>query len=224
MTRSDLIREIGEMGCRSQRVQNDIAGFLNRAQRSIAQRRNWTWMHSRQTATILAGTTSIALSTRFKELAPEKSPVTYTAPNASYPVPVHVKSRAELEAMTPGAISAVTNANGYWSPYYVFIEQNDGGTWTLNTPAGYTHATDAAYTLSCFLYPADLALGTDSNGMTTDADLIEALIAKTKALAYFSEDTTDPRGMAAQAQYEAHLARAATEDARRRLAGRRLHW
>lgn len=224
MTLSDIIREIGELGCRSPRIQNDIKGWVNRAQRQLTERHNFSWMHSRQTATITSGTTSANLSARFKELAQERSPVTFTAPTATAPQPVNVKTRAELERTAAGVDGYVAGATGYYSPFFVFLEQNDGGVWTINTPTGYTHTSDATYTLSCFLFPADLALGTDTNGMTTGGSLTEALIAHTRAIAYLSEDPSDKRGLDAKMIAEGHLASAISYDTRQRMAGQRFHW
>lgn len=220
---STILTEIGELGCRNPKIQQNLLGWVNRAQRSIAQRRNWTWMHSQQTATITAGNTSANLSARFKELSPERSPITFTAPGATSPTPVQIKSRAELEGLAPGA-DAVVTAGNYYSPYYVFLEQNDAGLWTINTAAGYIHAANSTYAISCYLYPADLSAAAPTNALTDDADLVEALIAKTRSMAYLSEDSADQRGIAAMQQAQTHIAVAAVADAHRRLAGRRLHW
>lgn len=219
MTLADIIREVGELGVRSAALESDYRNFVNRAQRQIAERNNWSFMHSIQTAVILTGTTSIALSTRFKELAPEKSPVTYTDTGEGRQVPVIVMSRAEIDRL---------NRRGGF-PYirptvYVWIEQVDDGTYKLNIPAPNPASNDVTFQLACYLFPADLALGSDTNGMTTGGELTQALISKTKELAYFSEDPTDERGIAANKLYEYHVKQAAQQDSRRKLAGRNLRW
>lgn len=223
MTKSDLIREIGELGARSPRILSDLAGWLNRGQRAIAQRRNWSFLHSITSVTITSGTTSAALPATFKELAPQQSPITYTSPTAQFPTPVHVKSRAELERMTPGVSAYVANYQGGYSPFYVFLESGPTG-WTINSPQGYPQAANATYALSCFLFPADLSLGTDHNALTDDAELAEALIEWVKAKAFLAEDSTDPRGIASQQLFEQHLRTAAAQDARKNLAGRAIRF
>jgi hypothetical protein len=224
MTFSDLIREAGEMGARMNSVQSDIRPFILRAIRQIAQRHNFTWMHSRQTATITSGTTSANLHARFKELTPEASPITYTAPTAQFPTPVIVKTREELERTGPGINNLTVNASGYWSPFYVFLEQNDGGLWTINTASGYTQPEAATYSYSCYLFPADLSAATDTNGVTNDAELAEASVFLAVAMALLKQDASDARGIAAQQAAEPHIRRAISQDAHRRLAGRIIRW
>jgi hypothetical protein len=216
---SDIIREIGELSLRSPALESDYRSIVNRAQRAIAERNNWSFMYSIQTATIAAGTTSIALSSRFKELAPEKSPVTYTDAGEGRQIPVIVLSRAEIDRLNR------TGGFPYVRPVvYVFIEQVDDGSYKLNIPSPNPAAANTAFQLACYLFPADLALGTDTNGMTTGGELTQALINKAKEIAYFSEDTTDPRGVAANKLYEYHVTQAGKQDSRRKLAGRNFHW
>lgn len=174
---------------------------------------------------MLANATSVNLPTTFKELAPEKSPITFTDPTLSqFPRPVQIRSRAELEAMAPGYQAYVTNSPaGYGTPYYVFLEQNDNGRWTLNIPAAYPVLTNITYVVSCYLFPADLSLGTDTSAVTTDAELAEALINWVKAKAFTAENALDPQGAACMALYEQAVQRAMSQDARRRLAGRPVH-
>lgn len=225
MTRADLVREIGELAARGVRIQSDIAGWLNKGQRIIAQRANWTFLHDIQSVTVTSGAVSANLPTNWKELGPEKSPITYTDPtNSQFPRPVIVKSRAELEAMSPGFYGYVTNApSGYGSPVYVFLEQNAGGRWTINLPTGFPILTDITYRLSCYLFPADLSLGTDHNGLTDDGELSEALINWVKCKAIGIVDLTDPQVALAEQAYEKAVRRALGQDARRRIAGRSLH-
>lgn len=223
MTLSDLIRESGELGARSDRIKSDLKGWVNRGQRAICQRHNFSWMHSQQSVTITAGNTSANLPATFKELSAARSPITYTAPASQFPTPVNVLSRAELERMPPGASGNVVNASGSWSPFYVFLEKNDGGLWTINIPLGFPVATAVSYALSCYLFPADLSLGTDHNTLTDDTELAEALINWTRSKAYLSQDPPDAQSaQIVQAEYENTVRRAIGQDARKVLAGRRL--
>lgn len=226
MTLSDVIRETFELGARSQRIQSDGKAWVNRGQRAIAQRRNWCFMHSQQTLTMLASATSVNFPANFKELAPEKSPITFTDPTLSqFPRPVQIRSRAELEAMAPGYQAYVTNSPaGYGTPYYVFLEQNDNGLWTLNIPAAYPVLTNISYVCSCYLFPADLALGTDHSAVTDDAELCEALINWIKWKSFSAENALNPEAEACRALYEQATLRAISQDARKRVAGRPLHW
>lgn len=221
MNLSQLVREIGELNLRGQNVQSDIKGWINRAQRAIAERRSWTFMHDRLSVTIVAGTTSASLPSNFKEPSPEKSPITFTAPNQAYPTPVHVRSREELERMTPGQFGNVVNASGAWTPFFVFFEQDAGGLWSLNVPPQFPYVADCTYALSAFMFPADLAAGTDHNGFTDSAELSEAIInwIKWKAL-----PKTDPEGQASKQAFEETMQSYAVADARRKLSGRSLHW
>lgn len=220
MNLSDIIREVGELAATSKAVRQDIRAWVNRGQRALAQRHSFSFMHSIQGVTIATGTMSAALPANFKELSNEQSPITYTAPTSQFPVPVRIMTRAQLESSLPGWDSRITNASGYWSPFQVFIEQGDGGVWTINLPAGYTQAENATYAVSCYLYPDDLRLGTDHTGATDDAELAEALVNWTVAKALLAEDALDQRGAAARTTSEYHLTRAIAQDARRKLAGR----
>lgn len=220
MTFGDLIRETRELELRSQAFKSDVKGWLNRAHRQIAQRRDWSWMHERLSVTILANATSATISTRFKSLAREKSPISYTAPGQAFPAPVTILSRAELERMSPGGCGYIVNTSGYWSPYYVFLERN-GATWTINVPPQFPYTTDATYAVSCYLFPADLDAGDDSTPLTQDAELAEAMInwVKWKAL-----PKADPEGAAAKEAFEDAVRTACITDARQVLSGRSIHW
>jgi hypothetical protein len=220
-TLADLTREIGEMEIRGNPFKTDVKGWVNRAIRAIAERREWTWMHSRQSVTILAGATSANLSARFKCLDSQRSPVTFTAPGANFPTPVFVKTRAELERMNPGAFGNVVNASGAWSPFYVFIEKNDDGLWTINVPPMLPYATAATYAISCFLYPEELTAGDDTNGCTNNGELAEAIImwCKWKAL-----PKSEPESQAARATFNDIIQTQAVADARSTLLGRTVQW
>lgn len=222
MTLADIIREVGELAARSVSIQSDLKPWVNRAQRAIAQRRNWTFMHSQQSVTIPSGSSSAEISPAFKELSAEKSPITYTSSAAAFPTPVRVRSRQELEATAPNLNNVVTNAASTFTPFYVFLEQNDGGRWTINLPAGYTHSENAIYSISCYLFPDELVKGTDHNAITDDAELQQAIVSLTTAIALRSQDPESTRAEAARQQAERSIQLAIAQDARKRLAGRAI--
>jgi hypothetical protein len=218
MTLSDLIYNVGEVGLNKPYLDNDLKGFINRAMKAIGQRRDWSFLHDQISVVIPAGQTSVALPDNFKQLAPEKSPVTYTDNSTGRNVPVTVKSRAEIERYN--------YCLGY--PYsrpitVVYIEITASGTnagkWTLNLPVADPNLQDITFNVSCFTLPTPLVLGTDSNAMTNHGELGEAIINKAKALAYFAEDPSDPKGVAANALYESHYKTAAYSDARQQIVG-----
>lgn len=212
MNLQQLIYEIAELGVGSQRLQSDYVRFLNRAQRTICQRNNWAFMASRITATIPAGQTSVALPATFKTLQPEKSAVTY-ADSSGRPIPVEVTSRATLE-----------RTSGFGSPAaFCFIEEGPSG-YTFNIPYDSAPTVNTDFTLKAFVFPADLALGTDHNALTDHGILADALLNKAKALAYFAEDPTDKRGFACEDLYQRAYQSALYADARARIAGHSMHW
>lgn len=224
MNLSEVIHECGELAVKDRALISDIKGFVNRAQKTICQRRNWNFMHDRQQATITAGGTSANMPATFKELGTERSPVSYTNPANGLPITVTVSSRSELERLGYyRGIYFATLPASYLPIGYVFIEQNAGGVWTLNIPQQYIASSNIVFNIQAYYFPADLVLGTDHNGLTDHGDLAEALINKTKALAYFSQDPTDPRGVAALQMYEQQMRQAAYDDTRQRIAGRAMH-
>ena len=222
MNLSDIIYEVGELGLQNARLDNDYRNFVNRAIKAIAMRRNWTFMHDRIQVTVPAGQTSVVLPATFKQLAVEKSPITYTDDATGRNIPVLVKTRAEIERQG--------YAIGY--PYsrplcQVFLELNASGTnpglWVLNLPNADPNTQDVTFTISCFTLPVALVLGSDSNAMTNHGELADAIINKTKSIAYFSEDTTDKRGVEASRLYEVAYRTACYEDATQATGGQSIH-
>lgn len=224
MTCSDLTREISELGVRNGRFDMDYRGWINRAQKTIASRRNWTFMHNRGQFTIPSGSTSVSLGSTFKQLSSEQSPVSYTY--GIYNLPVYVASREEIEGRgiwpwTNGPTFQPT-PGGAWPIRVVFIEQNSGGNWTINIPPQFAPQLDLTFNVSAYFYPADLALGTDHNALTDNGFLGDALLNLVKSIAYSSEDSTDKRVMGCRALYEDYFNQAAYEDAARQYSGRTL--
>lgn len=224
MNLEGIIREVGELGVRNSRLNSDIKNWINRAQRTICERRNWTFMHDTIAATVAANATSVALPADFKELDSENSPVSYSVPGTNVPIPVTVMSRAEISRRgrsVPLIYAAIHHAQ---SPILeVYIEQNKEGIWTLNIAniAQQTQASD--FTVSGYFYMAALEKGSDQNALTNHGDLVEALIARTKAIAYKSQDETDKRADACMADYDRHIRDAIYADASKKNGGRALH-
>jgi len=227
MNLQDLIFEVGELSAVSPRIQSDIKGYINRAQKAICARRNWTFMQGVRSYTILAGATSVNLDSTFKSLTAETSPVTWSDPISTAQIPVKVLSREEaqrynwaLYAPYQPPVAPVATPPTPW----VFIDRV-GAQWTLNNSVINTTSTQSmTYNISALFYPADLVLGTDSNALTNDGELAEALVNLAKAIAYFAEKPGHPDGMAAMALYESHYRQACYSDARAKIGGMAAHW
>lgn len=222
MQLSELVYEIGELGLRDSRLDLDYRGFINRAQKTIASRRNWTFLHNRAPFTIPGGSTSVSLGSTFKQLSSEQSPVSYTY--GIYNLPVYVASREEIESRgvwpwTNGPTFQPT-PGGAWPVRVVFIEQNNGGNWTLNIPPQFAPQLDLTFNVSAYFRPADLALGTDHNALTDNGFLADALM--NLAMAYAIKDPTDKRVPGFKALYEDYFRQACYEDAQRQFSGRTL--
>lgn len=180
-------------------------------------------MHNRLTFTIPSGSLNVSLGATFKQLSSEQSPVSYTY--GIYNLPVTVASREQVEASgawwttyqnftpTPG---------GTWPIRVVFIEQNAGGNWTINLPPQCVQGSETPFNVSAYYFPADLALGTDSNALTNHGMLADALLNKAKAIAYAAEDPTDKRVAASLALYEDYFRQACYEDNAQQFGGRTL--
>lgn len=230
---TELVHEIAELPAMGPSVQLDFRTFINRAIAQIGARRNWTFTHDYRQATIAEGQSSVSLGSDFKELGPEKSPVSVNWPEspANVGVPVRVLTRAQMQRQ------------GWWGYGYnliippalplayapaVFLEQNSDGLWMLNGFGPYSQPV--TYNISAYYYPTPLVLGTDSNGITNNPELTDALINRAKAIAYFSVGPDDSRyeacqkaGLACQALYEMHYQQAAKDDVHRRIAGVSWH-
>lgn len=230
---SQIIFEVAELGVRSIRIDSDAKRFVNRAQKKICERRNWSFMRDLINRTIIAQEFSVNMPSDFKELCEERSPVTFNQPTNGAPLPCYITSRARLDRLNfwsywPFASTYI----GFYTIQYVFMEQRrdppgdntNDGPWTLNISRWYPNSTDITYNISCYRYVPDLVLGTDHNPLTDHGDLGDALINLTKALCYFSEDPTDPRGQAAMAIYENAYRSAAYTDARQKVGGQSVHF
>lgn len=228
MNLSQIVYECGEIGRSNgtgQRVDSDWISFINRAQRTIAERNDWTWMHARNQVTIASGLNSVALGSTFKKLTAEESPVSFVY--GRYNLPVKITSRERIEScgiwpLQKGPFSLPIP--GGFSPIQVlFLERNaPGGQWALNTPPQYSVTQDATFNVSAYWYPRDLAGGDDRNEMTDSGDLSEAIVNMAKALAYRAEEVDSPKGLAAKAIAEEAIGRALYSDGAQRWGGRTL--
>jgi len=224
MTLEQLIREIGELSVKNGRLNSDIRGWVNRAQRTICERRNWTFMHDTIEVDIAANTAKASLPAEFKELATENSPVSFSVSGSNVPLPVRVLSRAEINRRGNVFPLVYTQAVSTQAPILeVFIEQNAEGTWTLNIANTAQQSNPVTFTVSGYFYVPDLEKGSDQNALTNHGDLVEALIARTKAIAYGSQDETDERITACMANYDRHIRDAIYADASKKNGGRALH-
>lgn len=226
MNLADIIEECAGLGVKSPRLDVYWKSFVNRAQRQIAQRRSFSFMHDQRQVTINQGSFSADLDPTFKELSSEKSPVSYQDQTVPYvmPIPCEVISRARADRMgyNPYVTPFPTLLNAF-PLRYVFIERNGpNGLWKLFLPQQYQTSPSVTFTVSGYYYPADLILGSDTSGVTEHPDLCEAIINLTKALAYRSEEVDNPKALAAYQLYEQSYRHAAYTDQAQRFAGRSL--
>lgn len=203
MNLAEIIEEAAGLGVKDPILDVFWKQFVNRAQRRICQRKNWTFMGQNRPITVLSGSTSAPMGRDFKQLGEEESPVSFTYGLYKLPVKVTTRERVEAAGIWPlqnGPFS-LPIPGGYMPVQVVFLECT-GGEWTLSVPPQYSVTTDAVFNVQGFWFPADLKLGDDSNALTNHGELCEALINLTKALAYHAKETNDPRGDAAMKLYE----------------------
>lgn len=227
MILKDILFEVGELRSPGgDRLRSDYKRMVNRAQRTIAGRRDWSFMFNNVQATLPRGQTSVALPFDFKELAAEQTPVSYNQPTNGFPVPVTVTSRAEVQRIgNDRAYDYVVVPGSYLPIKYVFFEHNGpGGSRTLNVPPQYTPDSDTVFNISAYWYPSDLVQAADHNWLTDDPELADALISLTRYLCYNAEDPTDPRAVACKDEYEKRIKVAAINDARKKISGRAMRW
>lgn len=224
MTREDLIREIAYSAKDSQ-VQQDLAGFMNRAIRTIAERANWSCLQDRRVVVIPSGFSSQKLGAEFKQLIEEGSPVSFVY--GSYNLPVLVTSRQQIQNCGiypfPNGPLSFPVPGGYMPYRVVFFERNGpGGQWTINIPSQFSTTQPAVFFISAYWYPFPLVKGDDENAMTRDGNLSEAIIRLAAHYAFRSVDPTDKRGDAAKEQAEEAIVRAMYTDVFVSMAGRNM--
>lgn len=226
MNLEELTREVAEFSGLDSGLDQDIRGWINRAVKRIAQRRNFSCLHDQRQATIAAGALSVPLDENFKCLSSERSPISYQDPTVSYamPIPCYVTSRARAnqQGYSPFASPVPTLLNAF-PLRYVFVERNQGGRWTLFLPQQYQVNPSCVFTISAFYYPSPLVQGGDSNPITDHPDLCDAVVNLARALAFSARDVTDARIAGAMQLYEQAYKSAAYSDVAQSFGGRILN-
>lgn len=219
---ADIIREAGYSAKDSQ-VQQDLKNFVNRSIRLIAERFNFTAIRDRRLVVIPSGFSSQKLGAEFKQLGMEDSPVSFTYGQYQLPVLVTSRERIQLAGIWPfpnGPFSFPV-PGGYMPVRVVYFERNGpGGQWTLNTPPQFAITQNAEFWVTAYWYPFPLVKGEDTNPMTEDGNLSEAIVRLTVHYAFRAVNPTDPRGDAAKEQAEEAITRAIYSDAAISGAGR----
>lgn len=225
MNLEELTREVGEFSVRSSRTDTDTVSYINRAIRRVSQRRNWNCLHDQRTVVMASGSLSTELDPDFKELSAERSPVSYydnTSGN-SVPIPCEVTSRAIATRVCSNPLISdyPTISSGF--PFrIVFIEQNQGGRWTINIPQQYQSNPSLTYTISGYYFPRPLKLGPESNGISDHPILCDAVLNLAKHLAFVAEDPESTKAVAAYALYDQAYRSAIYAEVNQALAGRIL--
>lgn len=225
MTLSEIIFECGELGRpgnTGQRVLSDWPKFINRAQRTICDRANWSFLKTRSQFTISSGSTFVSLGSRFKQLTEEESPVSFNYGQYNLPVKITTRERIEGCGIWPlqNGPTSLPIPGGFSPIQVLFLERNaPGGLWALNSPPQYSVTQDAVFNVSAYWYPADLAGGDDRNTMTDSGDLSEAIVNLAKALAYRAEEVDSPKGLAAKEIAEEAIGRALYSDSAIKFGG-----
>lgn len=224
MDLESLVREV-RYSVKSAQLQQDLKGMVNRAIKTIAERRNWSAMHDLRAITIPSGYSQTSLGSDFKQLSEEESPVSFTYGNYRIAVQVTSRSRIELAGIWPfpnGPLSFPV-PGGFMPVRVVFLERNGpGGEWTLNVPPQFSITQPAVFNVQAYWYPAVLVKGSDTNPFTMDGNLSDAIMMLARAYAYRSEDPTDERGAAAKEEAEESIVRAMYAESAIAMGGRNL--
>lgn len=208
MTLFEIVQEVGELSLKSPATEMNVRSYVNRAIRAIAQRANWSFMHDIQQVTLPANNTSVTMPSNFKELSREDSPISFTYGLYRLPVTVTTRSRIESAGLWPlmnGPLS-MPLPGGYLPVRVVFMERNGpGGAWTLNVPPQFIITQAMVFNVQGYFFPPELQSMTDSNAFTNQGELVEAVIARAKAIGYYAEDPSSKLGQAAMQQFEFHF-------------------
>lgn len=217
MNFGELIYEIGELSLRNPRTEINVRSYINRAINICGQRRSWTHMHTIQQVTIQASNTSATMPASFKCLSEQESPISFTY--GYYRLPVTVSTRSQIEAcglwpLMNGPLS-MPLPGGYCPIRVVFMERDGpGGLWTLNVPPQFIITTEMVFNVQGYYFPPELKQADDSNAFTNQPELVEAIIARAKAIGYFAEEPASEKGLACMQQFEQHFQNAAYMDVR----------
>lgn len=221
MTLEDLTRESG-YGIQDPKVQNDLKSFVNRAQRTIAERYNFSCLFDRRPVVIPSGFSSQDIGADFKQLNEEPSPVSYQY--GTYQLSVCVVSRSEVELWGiwpyPSGPLSMPVPGGFYPARVVFFERNAGGNWTINIPPQFQLTQEAAFWIKAYWYPTPLQKGSDENPMTRDGNLNQAIISLTQCFAFKAVDPTDKRAIQARLDAEDAINKAMYADSLVKMQGR----
>lgn len=226
MTLAEIIYECGELGNQSTRVELDWKRFVNRAQRKIAQRRNFTFLHDQRQVTIQQSALHAPLDANYKCLDNEKTPVTYQDPTVQYqlPIPVEVISRARANFLAYNPfVAAYPTAPNVFPIRWVFIERDGpAGAWQIWLPTQYQINPQVTFNISAYYYPDDLRQGEDSNAMTNHPELCDAIINLAKATAFDAEGVLPDQAKQSRQLYEIAYRAASYSDMQQQFSGRAL--
>lgn len=214
MDLESIIREVS-YSAKDAQVQIDLKSFVNRAVRVIAERANFSAMHDRRVVVIPSGFNSQKIGAEFKQLSEEASPVSFVY--GSYELPVLVTSRARIQMAGiypfPNGPLSFPVPGGYMPIRVVFLERNGpSGLWQIFIPPQFSITQPAEFWISAYWYPSPLVKGDDTNPMTEDGNLSEAIIRLAAHYAFRSVNPTDPRGDSAKAQAEEAIVHAMYSD------------
>lgn len=192
---------------------DDYSAYLNDAQREICRLYSFNWMRTSTSVTILAGTSSIALPTNFKELTTDVSPVH------------EVDDSSGSEVYTPVAV---------WTPEKVKRWQRST-VLSGSVPAVYVDQTTSPQSLSIgtitatasrefqvsyFKFLDDLDSDSDTNKLTDDYP--QMLLHKAKALA-FGDINDEAMVEFHEGLFTVKFLQAKKHDSYARVAGQNLH-
>lgn len=222
---SSLTYRVGELRkAIGDRLTSDVKDFINRAQRYICERNDFSFMRSHEDVTIPSGSTTAPLAENFKQLTQERSPVSFTdsSTTAGAPMPVRVYSREEMQRRGWWPLRQwVAGTATYLPGFGIFIDY-DQNIPTLNIPQNVTTSASLTFTVSAFYYLPDLQKATDHNALTDNGLLSDALVNLAKAMAYEAEDPTNEMAAASRALFESAYKSAMYADVRKTYAGRSL--
>lgn len=219
MNLAQLLYQVGEVGIKNPNRDLDIKGYVNQAILYMAERHNFAGMHDIQQVTVPSAQTSVTMPDTFKELSEEQSPISFTYGLYRLPVMVTTRSRIEACGLWPlmnGPLS-MPLPGGYLPIRVVFIEQNAGGQWTLNIPPQFVLTTAMVFNVQGYYYPRPLQQGTDSNALTANGQVAQAIVALAKAFAYLNDQETSKEGQLAMQRFEDLFDKLLYDDCRRKL-------
>lgn len=223
MNVTEILQEIGELSVNNPRLSSNYIGFLNRAQRMIAQRGNFNGSHDLLQVTMPSGQSAVDLGPTFKAVTSETSGVAYINPAGSGRISVQVSSRAKCNRWwTWWNFPWYSASQPYLPPRVVFIEQNAGGNYYMNLPPLIVAQADINFEVECYTYPAPLKNGNDTNWMTEHGQLCDALINLVRNLAFRSINQFEEAAIS-YAEYEKYYLQARYADTRQRSSGRALN-